>query len=282
MITLTNYLPKMSGMSSPEKINIRRGFVDADYGQIHYRIAGKPSDKRPFVCLHQSPKSSREFIAFMKIAGRDRLVIAIDSPGHGESDVPHEQPGIEDYARSILIALKVLNLDKVDLFGHHTGAKVAIEMAYQKPEAIGNIIMVSALVLTDAERTAFLAEFRPIPLDEAGTRFTHIWEHALQYRGPGVTLEQLAFSIAENTRAGEAYEWGHEAAFRYTEFFPERIASLPHRITVLNPKDMLYEITPRVEPYLQNGEIIDLPNLGFGFLDTNPQAAVDTVKAVLG
>ena len=31
---------------------IRRAFVDAEYGQMHYRIAGEPSDKRPLICLH--------------------------------------------------------------------------------------------------------------------------------------------------------------------------------------------------------------------------------------
>ncbi|MGJ8563012.1 MAG: alpha/beta fold hydrolase [Alphaproteobacteria bacterium] len=260
---------------------IRRAFVDSDYGQMHYRTAGTVSDKRTLVCLHQSPKSSREFIEFMKIASNDRLVIAIDSPGHGESDVPSKQASLEDYARSVLCALKNLDLEKVDVVGNHTGAKVATEMAFQAPEAIGHIIMISALVLSDEEREAFIAQFQPIPLDEVGTRFSHMWTQAVRCRGPGVTLEQLAFSVAENTRAGEAYEWGHEAAFRYTKVFPERIATLPHRITVLNPNDLLYEFTPRVAPFLQNGKIVDLPHLGFGFLDTNPKAAVNAVKSGL-
>lgn len=261
--------------------DIRRAFVDADYGQMHYRIAGESSDRSTLLCLHQSPKSSREFIEFMKAASNDRLVIAIDSPGHGESDVPPQKMGIEGYARSIWSALEALDLGKVDILGHHTGAKVAAEMAYQKPEKVGGIVMVSALVLTPEERENFKNEFKPIPLDDAGTRFKAIWAKAIQHRGPGVTLEQLAFSTAENLRAGEAYEWGHEAAFNYTDDFAERIGKLPHRITVLNPKDMLFEYTPRVGKLLQNGEVIDHPEWGFGFLDVDTDGAVAAVKLAL-
>jgi len=129
--------------------DIRRQFIDSDYGQMHIRKAGQPSDINPLICLHQSPKSSREFIEFMKVASDDRLVIAVDSPGHGESDIPEIQMDIEGFARSIWAVIGALKLGKVDLLGHHTGAKVATEMAFQKPESVGGIVMVSALVLTE-------------------------------------------------------------------------------------------------------------------------------------
>ncbi|RKQ71952.1 pimeloyl-ACP methyl ester carboxylesterase [Litorimonas taeanensis] len=260
---------------------IRRAFVDADYGQMHYRIAGSPSDYAPLVCLHQSPKSSREFIEFMKQASNDRLVIAIDSPGHGESDVPETKMSIEGFARSIWSAIDALDLGSVDLLGHHTGAKVATEMAFQRPERVKTIVMVSALVLSVEERDQFKSQFQPIPLDEDGKRFSHMWTQAVKYRGPNVSLEQLAFSVAENLRAGEAYEWGHEAAFKYNEYFEDRISALPHRITVMNPNDMLFEYTPRVAKYLQNGAVVDYPDWGFGFMDTDTEKAVSEIKAAL-
>lgn len=268
-------------MNWPMMSDIRRAFVDAKYGQMHYRIAGEHSAKHPLICLHQSPKSSREFIEFMKVASDDRLVIAIDSPGHGESDVPDKKMGIEEFSRQIWSALDSLDIQKVDLLGHHTGAKVAAEMAWLHPDRVAGIVMVSALVLTAEERDNFKSMFKPIPLDEDGTRFKEMWAKSIQYRGPGVTLEQLASSMAENLRAGEAYEWGHEAAFNYTDAFAERIAKLPHRITVLNPKDMLFELTPRVGKLLRNGEVIDHPDWGFGFMDTHTEEAVKAVKAAL-
>lgn len=260
---------------------IRRAFVDAEYGQMHYRIAGEASDKLPLICLHQSPKSSREFIRFLETAANDRLIIAIDSPGHGESDVPKNKMGIEEFARQIWCALEAIGIQKADLLGHHTGAKVATEMAWQKPEKVNKIVMVSALVLTVEERENFKSMFQPIPLDEKGTRFHDMWKKSIQHRGPGVTLEQLAASMAENLRAGEAYEWGHEAAFNYTDAFAERIAQLSHHITVLNPNDMLFDLTPRVGELIKNGRVIDYPEWGFGFMDTDTKGAVRAVKDAL-
>ena len=87
--------------------------------------------------------------------------------------------------------------------------------------------------------------------------------------------------MAENLRAGEAYEWGHGAAFAYTDTFAERIKTLPHRITVLNPNDMLFEYTPRVGKLLQNGKIIDHPQWGFGFLEADTKGAVAAVILAL-
>jgi len=263
---------------------VRRQYVDGPFGQVHIHVATPeaPSDHLPLICLHQSPKSSREFSSFLKTMD-DRIVVAIDSPGHGESDIPaHETDAtIENYANSALSVLEKMGHKKVDILGHHTGAKVAAEIAYQAPKKVRKIVMISALVLTPEERDNFKAQFQPIPLDEAGTRYKHIWAQAIKYRGPGVTLEQLAYSIAENFRAGECYEWGHVAAFNYTDAFEERIQTLPHRITVLNPKDMLFDLTPRVGKLLQNGEVIDHPEWGFGFMDVDTEGTVKAVKEAL-
>jgi len=251
------------------KSRVRRQFVDIAYGQIHLRIANPDVAKDqgaeiPLVCLHQSPKSGREFERFLEIAGADRQCIAPDYPGYGESDRPDAEPPVRilDYAHSIWQALDVLEVDKVDLFGNHTGDLVAVEMAYQRPERVRKIAMISAPVLTAEEQEYFDNYFQPIPLDEEGTRFTYLWNLVKKHRSAGATLEMMATSFSEGLRGGDAYEWGHHAAFAYNDAFIERISQLEQPITVLNPADMLYEITLRVEPLLKNGKLIDLPQWG--------------------
>ncbi len=265
--------------------DIRRHFVDGRYGQVHIRMAEpkNKTDKLPLICLHQSPKSSREFVKFMSLIGDTRQVIAIDNPGHGESDLPpsEDEATIENYAKSAWTVIKRLGFKKIDLLGHHTGAKVATEMAFQKPDKVRKIVMVSALVLTPEEQADFETQFQPIPLDEDGTRFKDMWVKSVHYKGDGVSLEDLAASFAENLRAGEAYEWGHSAAFNYNKYFPERIKTLKHHITVLNPGDMLYDLTPRVAPLLLNGEVINHPEWGFGFMDAFTSDAVAAVNKAL-
>lgn len=263
-------------------MEIKRQFVDGLFGQVHIRRVepNTPSDKLPLICLHQSPKSSRDFRKILTVLANDRLVIAIDSPGHGESDLPPSsgEATIENYAKSAWSVIENLGLGKVDILGHHTGAKVATEMAFQKPDRVNHIVMVSALILNEKEINDFEEQFDPIPLDEAGTRFTEQWSRALKYKDPDRSLQDLADSFAENLRAGDAYEWGHQAAFEYCRLFADRVKTLPHKITVLNPNDMLFELTPRVGAYLQNGKVIDKPDWGFGFMDTIPE---ESGKAIL-
>lgn len=264
----------------------RRSFVDGPFGQVHVRVSDAEKDcgHLPLICLHQSPKSGREFLKFMTQASKTRTIVALDSPGHGESDLPPSASDatIVNYAASAWAAIDALGYEKVDLLGHHTGAKVATEMAFTRGESVRQIVMVSALVLSPEEQSDFESMFQPIDLDEAGTRFKDMWAKSVKHRGKGVSLIDLAASFAENQRAGEAYEWGHKAAFEYNKFFPERVSTLPHKITVLNPGDMLYELTPRVKPLLQNGEVINHPEWGFGFMDAFTQDAANAVNSALG
>jgi len=263
--------------------NVRRQFIDGPFGQVHIRMAGTPSDKNPLICLHQSPKSGREFVPFMQIAATDRLIIAIDSPGHGESDIPpsQENASIPNYAQSAWAVIDILGFKKIDLLGNHTGSSVAVEMATQRAEWIEKIILISAPIYSSDEIETFKTIFATIPMDDAGTRFKEMWAKSIQYRGPGVSLEDLAIAYAENFRAGEAYEWGHGAAFDYSAEFPQNLSNLDHRIIVINPGDLIYEATQRAKPYLKNGEIRNYPEWGIGFLSAFPDDAAKAIRAAL-
>lgn len=262
-----------------------RSFVDGEYGQIHLRVSqpDKTPTRPPLYCLHMSPKSGRQFVGFMDAASTDRIVVAPDNPGHGESDPPPSTPhvNIMDYARNAWMVADALGHEEIDLFGHHTGSKVAVEMAHQQPHRVKSIVIVSAVVISDEERDRFMEFFSPIPLDEEGNRFRIMWERIREFRGPGMTLEMMAESMAENLRGGENYEWGHRAAFEYGDRFNEIVAALPHRITILNPRDELYESTKRAAALLNNGEIIDCPTWAHGFLDVFTEDVVDIVKKSL-
>lgn len=261
-----------------------RKFVDGTFGQIHVRIA-EPAQpqKRPLACLHMSPKSGRIYSRFIEQAATDRIVLAHDYPGYGESDAPPPSPhvSIEDYAQSLWDVADALGLGTIDILGYHTGSEVAAEAARQRPDQVGSIVMISAPVFTPDELARMQATYEPIPLDIEGTRFRRMWDMVVHHRGPGTDLESMAMSFAENLRAGENYEWGHRAAFDYAPKYPGVVGSLPHRITVLMPGDDLAEFTPRIAPYLNNGVIVDHPEWGHGFLDAHTEAAVAAVKAAL-
>lgn len=262
---------------------VRRTYVDGEFGQIHVRMAADRGDgkKPPLLCLHQSPKCSLEFETFLGAAARDRAVYAPDYPGYGMSDAPASEDAatIGMYARNMWQVADALSLETLDLFGNHTGAKVAAEMAVQQPGRVHAIAMVSAAILTDDERNMFKDMFTPIPLDADASRLTISWQRILERRSPGQTLEMLDRSLYMNMMGGEAYEWGHVAAFAHGKPFEDALKTLPHRITILNPADDLTEATRRASAIMRNGEVIECPEWGYGFMDV---FASDTADLVLG
>lgn len=250
-------------------MNVRRQFVEGHHGQLHLRRAGDVMAARPpVVCLHQSPKSSRQYAALLPELATDRLALAPDYPGMGESDPPPADPpvSVEDYAVAVLDAIDAFTDGPVHLVGHHTGAMVAAELAVAQPARVLSITSISAPLLTDEESARLESELAPIPLDEAGTRYTLLWQRVLAYRGPGMTLEMCADSMAENLRGGEGYEWGHQAAFAYAAAYRERLPAVTQPVFVMNPRDDMWEITPRADAVLQRGERRDYPDWGNGFL----------------
>ena len=260
---------KIGSYEMQSKRKVRRRYIAGKYGQLHLRESGQPSQKPAIICLHMAPKSGRSFNQIMPYLASERLIIAPDYPGYGESDCPPEEPQVrvEDYAESVGEVIADLNLDAVNLIGYHTGSMVAVEVARQHPSLVKKLINISAPIFTELELDHFRQYFAPMPLDEEGARFRIMWERIMKYRGPGMTLEQSAVSMAENMRGGENYEWGHRAAFNYAEAYTSHLAEITQPLLVMNPKDDLYEQTKRVDAFLKEGSRVDFPAWGTGFLD---------------
>ena len=67
---------------------VRRDYAEARFGQVHYRIAEpKLPTQTPLMCFHLSPSSGRIYGRLLADMGRDRIALAPDTPGFGDSDV---------------------------------------------------------------------------------------------------------------------------------------------------------------------------------------------------
>ena len=248
---------------------MRRDFIDGEYGQVHYRLAGTGSTKPTIVCLHMVPKSSQSFETIMPFLAADRLVLAPDYPGYGDSDPPPAEPHvrIEDYARVVRQLLVDLNVGPACFVGYHTGSMVAAELAYQWPETVIKLINISSPIFTRDETASLNKYFEPIPLDLTGSRFKIMWSRIMKYRGPGMTLEMAAKSMSENMRGGENYEWGHRAAFSNTETYACRLTKIDQPLFVMNLNDDLHSHTKRADKLMKNGVRKDFLEWGHGFME---------------
>ncbi|MCS1408770.1 MAG: Haloacetate dehalogenase H-1 [Verrucomicrobia subdivision 3 bacterium] len=195
---------------------------------------------------------------------RDRLVIAPDYPGYGESDHwPEEvQPAITDYADSMEEVIRHFGLEQLHLVGHHTGAMVAVELAQRHPQLVGKVINISAPILNEQEVQYLHDYFATIPLDQEGTRFQTMWQRVLKFRGPGMTLEMAAASLADNLRGGERYEDGHRAAFNHSHTYAETLARIDQPVLVMNVCDDLFEPSKAGGQLLEERQARRLSRLG--------------------
>jgi pimeloyl-ACP methyl ester carboxylesterase len=118
---------------------IKRAFLDTEDGQIHYRVGG---EGEPLLLLHMNPRSSDEYRELMPlfVAG-NRQAIAMDLMGFGDSDKPPRLYRIADYVKTAIALLDELGIQKTSVFGNHTGAFVAGEMAVTYPDRVEKLIL---------------------------------------------------------------------------------------------------------------------------------------------
>lgn len=148
-------------------MTIRRAFLDLPDGQLHYRRAGPgPGPGRgtgtPILLLHASPGSSRQLEPLIAALAERYDVIAPDTPGNGDSTpLPIAVPTIADYAARLPALLDALGLDRVAVYGSHTGAAIAVELAILAPDRVERLILDGIGLFTPAQRDDQLARYAP-------------------------------------------------------------------------------------------------------------------------
>ncbi|MAR78630.1 MAG: hypothetical protein CMM18_00200 [Rhodospirillaceae bacterium] len=252
---------------------VSRDYYNGIFGHLHFRRAGKSSEViNPLILLHQSPSNGRPFEGLMEKISSDRLVLAIDTPGFGDSDAPISPPNISDYAFSIIELINDLNLDKVDLFGDHTGAKIAVEIIKQIPNKVGSAIFNSCPVYSKEQMDKMmihLEEEKPKDIiPEDGSHFVKRWK-SLQNWYLNAPIELVNRDFIEMQRPLDKGWYGHNAAFAVNH--ADNLPQIEHPLLVLCPNDMLWDATKESSKYLVNGKVLELPNYGMGSLSVETE-----------
>ena len=145
---------------APTHTRIRRAFVTIDDRQVHYRHAGEGP---VVIVIGQSPTSARmldkQTAAF---AEAGFTAIALDAPGLGRS-TPHNtpRPDVSDQAIGLARMLDALGVDKVGLYGSHSGASIALEFSRLYPDRSAIALMDGLPIYNDLERNLRLSTYFP-------------------------------------------------------------------------------------------------------------------------
>jgi len=264
----------------PSTGRIQRAFHDGPYGPLHYRwVNAESTTAVPLLMLHMSPNSGRIFEPALLEMGRDRICVAPDTPGFGESEAPPEPVGIEAFARAMLSLIDALGFAEVDVLGYHTGAITSIVLALLAPTRIRKVVQISSPVFTDEELRQLRAEYAAREWREDGGHLVESWQHLQRFYGPEVPREVLARNFTEGLRGGPAAHWGHRAAFAHDLRLD--LPRVRQPVLIVNPADDLAEQSPRGLALLKDGRFLDLPHHAHGFIDVMPQRFGEELRAFL-
>lgn len=208
---------------------IRRAFADLPHGQVHFRHAGAGE---ALLMLHGSPGSARQLVRLIDSLAASHRVIALDTPGNGDSEpLTGEALEIVDLARAVLAFLDSQGIDHAHVYGTHTGAAIAAELAILAPGRVRSVMLDGVSDLSGEELAEWLAVYAlPFEADLEGAYLARIFQfcrdqflffpwyrRTKQARRDGglPAADDLAALVIETLKARDSYHRNYHAAFRW-------------------------------------------------------------------
>ena len=232
---------------------LRRRYVTVgESRQVHYRRGGSGP---PFVLMHESPLSSGALVELAGSLGDRFTVIALDTPGYGNSDAlaTPAEPETSDYAAAAADTLAALGVERCVVYGALTGATIALELARSRSDLVAGVALDFVPWFPAELRAWFLENYLPLftPRDDGGhllalwARFRDQYaylpwcdrrlENRMDVEMP--STQMLHDGVMDMLRAGDGYRVAYAAAFRYEPEAPLADLSVPS--VLIAPNDGL-------------------------------------------
>ncbi len=109
--------------------------------RVRYRLGGEGP---AIVLIHGITGSSATWEQILPQLARDFTVLAPDLLGHGDSAKPRGDYSLGAYASGIRDLMIALGIDRATYVGHSLGGGVAMQLAYQFPERLDRLVLVSS------------------------------------------------------------------------------------------------------------------------------------------
>jgi haloalkane dehalogenase len=258
-----------------------RGYVDTDFGQVHYRKTDTArvvpgAGALPLVLLHQTASSSSMFEPLMERIADRFVVFAPDTPGFGGTDAPREPASIALYARVLGQALDRMGIGECWLFGHHTGASIAVQLEHDRPGLARRMVISGPPYLTATQKRALAAKVQPVVLDARGDYLGALWQR-LRAKDPAAPIALTHREMILNLTAGERYHEAYEAVF--THDFESQLAAITCPVLVMaGDDDSLRESLAPACAALPRGEMRVVEGAGTYVCDRAPGAVAEILR----
>lgn len=245
---------------------IRKGYVDTPSGQLHYRECGQ-QNKPALVLLHQTPSSSAMYETLMPHLAADYWLIAPDTPGFGQSSALLEPPSVSGYAKAIYSGLKTLGIEHCFLFGHHTGASLAVQLTFEHPAFITKCALSGPPLLTEAQIGTLKSTLPQRTLTDDGRFLQTLYQRFGQKDAtlsPALKLRETLSAL----QAWDSYHAAYQAVFAHD--FGAQLAALACPILLISAEnDALRDCLEPSLALAQQGEMCVIENAGSYLCEQN-------------
>ena len=186
---------------------MKKAYAAIPEGQMHYRIEGTGE---VIILLHPGVGSSDAFTKVLPFLSRTYCAIAPDFPGNGDSDPAPYIYEVIDHAHSVVSFMDSLGIKKASIVGHHTGAKVAAEIAINWPERVNKLILSSLGYwqatenIKNKEPTDFTSR---VEIKADGSHLTEWWRRAAMWQDPMDIIEASVLEYIKAGPRGEEIHW---------------------------------------------------------------------------
>ncbi len=242
-------------------VAIKRAMVRVGDRHVFLLTAGRGA---PLLLLHGSPNSAATLAPLIEHLATAFLVVAPDTPGNGASNaLPTQEAGADAYADALAALLDVLRLPRVGVYGHHTGAVFAAELARRHPQRVEALVCDGFPIWTEAEAEQLGDDYLPpLGVTADGAHLARLWARIVDQSwyfpwhirderrrlsldlGDAALLHGRAMDLL---CAGDAYRMPYAAALR-ADGIPRLAALSRPTLLTCTQADVLAAHLPRVPP----------------------------------
>lgn len=165
----------------------------------------------PLMLVHGAGSSSVIWIDVLRRIAPGRRAIALDLPGHGQSDPWHDAPSIEGYRDAVGTVCANLGVRRAVLVGHSMGGAVALACALAWPERVAGLVLVNSAARLDVSDELLALLERCLPGADADEDLGSRWIDRMP-----AELGDLSFSPATHRDVRERWQAVLYAAARKT------------------------------------------------------------------
>lgn len=133
-------------------------WVEVDGIRLRYARRG-PADGVPVLFLHGFGGDLGNWLFNLDAVAESQPVIALDLPGHGQSEVRLPGTSLAALAGFVAAVLDRIGVDRVHLVGHSLGGAIAARLALDQPHRVASLTLVNSAGLGDEINAGYTAGF---------------------------------------------------------------------------------------------------------------------------